>query len=76
MAKKITFADFAGLASGRIARLSHISSKTPTATLEYDRANRLFRMEKKVAGKTELHTLAYDTTDEVRLNAHWQGFCK
>lgn len=65
--EKITFERWAGLMSGRIARI-HGANGT---SIEYHRLNREFVMEGRDGTK---HTLDGDGTDDTRLDAHFRGF--
>jgi hypothetical protein len=67
-ALKLSFADWAGLLSGRIATIHGNAQRT---TLVYLRGDRVFVMEAADGAK---HVLAADVTDDIRLNAHWLGF--
>lgn len=64
---KLTFNDFAGLLTGRIARI-HGAAGT---SVEYNRVTREFVFENRQGQK---HMLSGDRTNEVRLDAHFHGF--
>ena len=65
---KIDFYRWSGLLSGRIAAIHGARGSVLTMLRKGD--TKIFVMERK----GEKHTLNADATDEVRLNAHFEGF--